>query len=331
MSEHELATTDEGEPKKAPAIVRVLQEASTLESVSAALPASISPERFVRQAQTLVRTTPKLLECPPAPLLGAMIEAAQLGLELSTFLGEAYIVPHWSKRDRALMPTLIPGYKGLVKLVREGEIVEFYAHLVRKHDPFKLELGSVNRLMHEPDVFATAEERGPVIGGYAIAKNTRGGLEIEPMSLEQLEAIQAEARNKTKEEWQWKKSPWYLHTEEMMRKTLLRRLAKRLPKSDRAARALQLSAMAEGGEPEIIHLGDARIEEPPDYTPAVAMTPLGAAEEEGSGEPVPAAADGAGHDPAPERTEDASATPSDEWDAEESRQLDLLDGGGGAS
>ena len=247
-----------------------------------------------------------------------MIEAAQLGLELSTFLGEAFIVPHWSGRDKCLMPTLIPGYKGLVKLVREGEIVEFYAHLVRKHDPFKMELGTVNKVMHEPDPFATAEKRGPVIGGYAVAKTTRRACEVEPMSLEQLNKIKADARAKVKEDWKWEKSPWHAHEEEMMRKTLLRRLAKRLPKSDRAARALELSAKVEGGAPDIIHLGEARIADAP-IEPAVKLNALESVGEEGGGSPGQDDASIASGDAAP--GPEAEAAPAD-FDAEESARLD---------
>ncbi|WP_337470297.1 recombinase RecT, partial [Acidaminococcus fermentans] len=48
---------------------------------AAALPDVMSPERFIRLTLTAFSKTPKLYECTQASLLGALLMAAQLGME----------------------------------------------------------------------------------------------------------------------------------------------------------------------------------------------------------------------------------------------------------
>ena len=65
--------------------------------IEKALPSVITPDRFTRMALTAVSTNPKLGECTPASFCGAMLQAAQLGLEPNTPLGQAYLIPFRNK------------------------------------------------------------------------------------------------------------------------------------------------------------------------------------------------------------------------------------------
>lgn len=49
--------------------------------IKKALPSVITPERFTRMALSTLNTTPKLMECSQMSFLGALMNAAQLGLE----------------------------------------------------------------------------------------------------------------------------------------------------------------------------------------------------------------------------------------------------------
>ena len=49
--------------------------------IKKALPQVITPERFTRMALSALNTTPKLAECSQMSFLGALMNAAQLGLE----------------------------------------------------------------------------------------------------------------------------------------------------------------------------------------------------------------------------------------------------------
>lgn len=62
--------------------------------IEKALPKVITPERFTRMALSALNTTPKLQECSQMSFLGALMNAAQLGLEPNTPLGQAYLIPY---------------------------------------------------------------------------------------------------------------------------------------------------------------------------------------------------------------------------------------------
>ena len=62
-----------------------------------ALPAVITPERFTRMALSAINNNPKLAECSQMSFLAAVMNAAQLGLEPNTPLGQAYLIPFQNK------------------------------------------------------------------------------------------------------------------------------------------------------------------------------------------------------------------------------------------
>lgn len=78
-----------------------------------ALPEVITPERFTRMALSALNTTPKLNECTPMSFLAALMNAAQLGLEPNTPLGQAFLIPYNNKGKMECQFQL--GYKGLMK------------------------------------------------------------------------------------------------------------------------------------------------------------------------------------------------------------------------
>ena len=53
------------------------------EQMMAALPRHVTPDRMIRVAINCLRKNPKLLECTPASLFGAITEAATYGWELT--------------------------------------------------------------------------------------------------------------------------------------------------------------------------------------------------------------------------------------------------------
>ena len=65
--------------------------------IKKALPEVITPERFTRMALSALNTTPKLKECTQMSFLSALMNAAQLGVEPNTPLGQAYLIPYNNK------------------------------------------------------------------------------------------------------------------------------------------------------------------------------------------------------------------------------------------
>ena len=82
--------------------------------IKRALPSVITPERFTRMALSAINNTPKLAECTQMSFLAALMNAAQLGLEPNTPLGQAYLIPFQNKGVLECQFQL--GYKGLINL-----------------------------------------------------------------------------------------------------------------------------------------------------------------------------------------------------------------------
>lgn len=215
--------------------------------IARALPRHINPDRMARIALTAFRMTPRLGECDPRSVFAAVVQASQLGLELG-IMGEAYLVPFGDQCQ------LIPGYTGLMKLVRQtGMVKDIYAHEVRVNDKFTLRLGLERSLEHEPlaglgGFPASDEERGEVVGFYAVAVFKDGTRTFVAMSRKEVERIRDNSRGYQAAKRFQKESPWDTDFVAMGLKTVIRRLCKFLPKSVELATALALDAIAEQGK-----------------------------------------------------------------------------------
>ena len=188
--------------------------------IKKALPSVITPERFTRMVLSAISVTPKLASCTPASFLGAMMSAAQLGLEPNTPLGQAYIIPYKNKGvDEAQFQI---GYKGLIDLAwRSGEVADIQAHIVYANDKFEYEYGLDPKLKHTP----APGEKGDAIAVYAIFRTKNGGYGFEVMSMDDVRA-HAERYSKA---YSYSSSPWKSNFEEMAKKTVLKRVLKYAP------------------------------------------------------------------------------------------------------
>jgi len=223
--------------------------------IAKALPKHINPDRMARIALTAFRMTPKLGECDPRSVFAAVIQASQLGLEVG-LMGEAHLVPFGDQCQ------LIPGYTGLMKLARQSGLVQdIYAHEVRANDKFVLKLGLERSLEHEPltgpgGFPASDEERGEVVGFYAVAVFKDGSRTFVAMSRKEVERIRDNSRGYQAAKRFKKESLWDSDFVAMGLKTVIRRLCKFLPKSPELATALALDAVSEQGKAQNLTLND---------------------------------------------------------------------------
>ena len=209
--------------------------------IARALPKHLSPDRMARIALTCFRTTPALANCQPASVFAAVIQASQMGLEPG-ILGQAYLIPYGKQCQ------LIPGYQGLIELVRRsGKVTNLFAHAVREGDEFEYCYGLEPDLKHKP----AASVRGEIIAFYAVAHIKDASPIFEVMSREAVDAIAAKTQSKGKS------GPWKDNYEEMGRKTVIRRLFKYLPKSVEMAQAAALDAIASEGKAQNMTVEDA--------------------------------------------------------------------------
>lgn len=194
-------------------------------AIKAALPSVITPERFTRMVLSAISSNPKLQICEPNSFLGAMMQAAQLGLEPNTPLGQAYIVP---RRIKGVWKAQFEfGYKGMIDLAYRSNFVSAIdAQVVYENDFFEYEFGLEPKLRHKPAL----SNRGKPIQYYAIWRSKDGAFGFQVMSKEDCEEHarkHSDAYNKSDE------SPWHTEFNEMAKKTVLKSTLKYAPmKSD---------------------------------------------------------------------------------------------------
>ena len=217
--QNQVATTNSGEKKTMQQYIKSMEG-----EIKKALPSVITPERFTRMVLSAISVNPKLASCTPNSFLGAMMSAAQLGLEPNTPLGQAYILPYSNKGT--LEAQFQIGYKGLIDLAyRSGEVEVVQAHIVYENDTFECEYGLEPKLTHKP----ADRDRGNPVKVYAVFKTKSGGYGFEVMSMEDVR-IHAEKYSKA---YGSSFSPWKTNFEEMAKKTVLKKVLKYAPmKSD---------------------------------------------------------------------------------------------------
>lgn len=198
---------------------------SMQDQIKKALPSVLTGERFSRMILTAMSSTPQLQQCTPKSFLGAMMQAAQLGVEPNTPLGQAYLIPY--KNKGTLECSFQLGYKGLIDLAyRSGEVKDIQAHEVRENDVFEYELGLDPKLKHVP----ATSNRGPVVMYYAVFHTKDGGYGFEVMSAED---IKEHAKKYSKAY-----SPWTTNFDEMAKKTVLKKCLKYAPLKTEFVRAM---------------------------------------------------------------------------------------------
>jgi len=217
--QNQVATTKNSEKKTMQTYIKSMEG-----EIKKALPSVITPERFTRMVLSAISVNPKLAQCTPSSFLGAMMSAAQLGLEPNTPLGQAYLIPYKNRGVDEVQFQI--GYKGLIDLAyRSGEVELVQAHIVYENDDFTLEYGLEPKLVHKP----ADRDRGEPIKVYAMFKTKSGGYGFDVMSMDDVR------RHAEKYSQAYKSgfSPWKTNFEEMAKKTVLKRVLKYAPlKSD---------------------------------------------------------------------------------------------------
>lgn len=200
------------------------------DQIAAALPKHLSADRMARLALTETRRNKQLAKADPVSLLGAVVQASQLGLEIGP--GGAWLVPFGQEVQ------CIPDYRGLIKLARQsGEIGRLSAHVVRDGDFFDYEFGLEERLSHRPG----PNPEGEVLYAYAVAAAKDGSwAQFDVMTREEIDAVRKRSKASSN-------GPWVTDFAAMACKTVIKRLCKLLPQSSQLTSALRLDDDAEIG------------------------------------------------------------------------------------
>ena len=190
---------------------------------------AMNSDAFVRAVLSEVTKQPKLMSADPATVLGGVMLAAQLRLEIGSGLGEFYLTPRKERGRDICLPII--GYQGFIKLVLRSEMVKtVQSFMVREGDDFTYGANAERGMFFEwqPRDF---EEDRPWTGVVAVAKMRDGGTTWSYLTREQVLARRPHYWDKG--------TPWQTHEDEMAKKTAVRALVKYLPKSTELGKALE--------------------------------------------------------------------------------------------
>lgn len=163
--------------------------------------------------------------------LEAVLNIAQIGLTLNPVLKLAYLVPRRKGND--VVCHLEPSYQGLVKLITDtGSATTVYSHCVYEGDEFEVALGTSTEITHKPKFKSKV-----ITVVYAVAILPDGTKQVDVMPISDVHEI----RNSSESYKAYLKKPamsciWVKHEGEMAKKTVVKRLVKYLPKTDKWAK-----------------------------------------------------------------------------------------------
>lgn len=238
--------------------------------IKMALPKHLDADRMARVALTALRTTPKLMECDKWSFAASILQSAQLGLEVNTPLGHAYLIP------RKGQCTLQLGYQGMIELARRsGQVSSIYAYTVHQGDDFRYELGLSPTVHHIPSPEAEQSERTMTFV-YAVAALRGGEHDRQFVVLSKRQVDERKARGAGGPAWRTD----YLA---MAKKTAVRALFTWLPKSPEMARAVAVDDAEVTGS--VVRSLDADVVDALDRMSLPAPEETAALPEHGSDEP----------------------------------------------
>lgn len=213
---------------------------SSKSAIASVVPKHLTADRLIKVALLATSKSPALLKCTARSILQSVMQAAELGLEVNSPLGHAYLIAYNNKikdGDREQYVTecqFMIGYRGFIDLAkRSGQIETIEARCVYANDHFEVEYGTEQRLVHRP----TLLDPGPLRCVYAIARVKDSGTAIfDVLRLSDVERARAASKTGKGDKGY---GPWKDHYDEMARKTAVRRLAKYLPLSPELAEAIE--------------------------------------------------------------------------------------------
>ncbi|HUU92673.1 MAG TPA: recombinase RecT [Phycisphaerae bacterium] len=206
----------------------ILHDGQAADMIASSFPGNLDPQRRRDKTLSLIREATihiansdardKICRCTGASVLDCLVSCARLDLSLTKALGHAYLIPFGG------VCTLMPGYKGFIKLIVDtGHIRHLETVVVYKNDEFSFyrdEKGP--HLRHVPDPESQGDN-SQVRLVYLVATTSDGGSMFEMMNDKELEKVRKSSKQPD--------GPAYkAWPTEMKRKAVIRRFEKSVPK-----------------------------------------------------------------------------------------------------
>jgi phage RecT family recombinase len=200
--------------------------------------AGFAPETVKKEISFAIQSINKsaqLQKCSKESLLQAVLNVSNVGLTLNPAAKECYLIPRWNNLTKSNEACLDPSYIGLVKLLTDtGSVKSMVCQSVHEGDTFEIDLANnTSPVIHKPNLVNRSTK---IIGVYALATLADGTRQVEWMELSEIEQIRG--RSETYKAFIANKiqsCTWASDFGEMARKTVIKRIYKYLPRSEKAA------------------------------------------------------------------------------------------------
>lgn len=181
-----------------------------------ALPKDLNKSRFALNAVAFLKgANSAVMECGQQQIIGCLMQGAVLGLDFMA--KDCYAVPYKGKLEFMTSPT---GDIKLVKKYSKRPVKEIDAKLVREGDKFEYTCHDGEySFTYSPKPFS----KEPIIGAFAWVEYVDGGMLLDVLDKEELDAARSQSRASN--------SPaWTKFTTEMYRKVAIHRVCKKVTK-----------------------------------------------------------------------------------------------------
>lgn len=207
--------------------------------IAAALPAHLKAERVARLALTEFSRNPTLQKCEEKSILGGIMTAAQLGLEIGV-QGQAYLVPYYDNKNKTYKAQFIPGWRGLVDLVSRSGRGTVFSGAIFKDQRFEYLDGARRDLkIMNP---TSLEDPKDITHVYAV-----GWVRGAEYPIIELWTMEKAMRHLEKFNKVGERHYGYAHPEMYARKVVLLQVLKYMPQSIELANAVQVNESFEAG------------------------------------------------------------------------------------
>lgn len=204
-----------------------LSSALTRQGIQSLLPAHVSPEQFTRTAATALVADPELQNADRQSLVMSLIRCAQDGLvpdgrEAAMVVYNTKQGDQWVKKAQYL-----PMVDGVLKRARQsGQVANITGKVVHMADKFDYWVDENGEHIEHRPAF---ENHGEIRLVYAFAKLTSGEIVVEVMSRSEVEKVRDATAKKDRDGKPKVPAVWQKWFDRMALKTVLHRLARRLP------------------------------------------------------------------------------------------------------
>ena len=216
--------------------------------------AGVSEGEFLKEvgfAIQHINKTPQLQEATQRSLLQSILNVAQIGLSLNPVSKYAYLIPRWNRNTKQVEASLEPSYQGLMKLLTDTHTIKsIEVRLVYEGEEVIVDYAHPDKVIKHTPLIFSGETATKIRGAYSMATLNDGSKHIETMSLRQVYDCRAVSESyKAFKEKKIRTCIWVQHEGEMIRKTVIKRHFKFLPKTealDRIEKAVELDNKIHG-------------------------------------------------------------------------------------